>query len=91
MNPSATGVSAEAIVYVSCAFPDADLAQRVQAVTEEHGTTLDSESDEVYLSRQVSAGGLSGLDSSLEELNREWIGVGREVDGVDQFLGGRRD
>ncbi len=78
-------------VFVSLEFPDADLARRVQAVTEKHGTGFDPETCEVYLSREVSAGGLSGLDSTLEELNLKWIEIWRKAGGVKQFLGGRRD
>ena len=76
-------------VCVSLAFTDSKLGERVQAVTEKHGTSLDPK--EVYLSRPVGADGLAGLDSTLEELNREWIEVWRKVGGVKQFLGGRRD
>ena len=76
-------------VCVSFAFTDSRLGERVQAVTEKHGTSLDPK--EVYLSRPVGADGLSGLDSTLEELNFKWIEVWRNVGGVKQFLGGRRD
>ncbi len=74
-------------VYVSLEFPDAEVAERVQAVTGPYGTSLDSESKEVYLQREVKPDDFSCLDSIIDQVNLDWICVWRKAAGVKQFLG----